>query len=342
MPEPRFSQLRCRNLVSSEHEPDIHIEPVSHQIAECRLQSCTPFAAGQKGCVVTKRQWSDGEFDPLLSLECSRPDRGASAELCVAAGKAGLDPLRYVHPDTDKFPKPEGNLEMIAKKLREPFRPIDLMSKGCGVSKLRHVDRGRLTICPASQADPRHGRGHGPNATALGALDLNGRVRIRPRPIEKRDHAMLKHIDEVDERGVADLAHVGTGKPALRQAIQHPARQIKRHRTFWAEQTDRGHRYPGGRCFGGRLEPCDVLHGKTQPYVLPEPGWFPLRWACLPEDPVCVFEPPQELKKVELLGGSDGVILQIRKRLPGVIGHSTSSCFCRIRALVRTNPLIAA
>ncbi len=92
MPEPRLSQLGCGNLVSFEHEPDIHIEPVSHQIADCRLQGCATLAARQKGCVISKRQRSDGKFDPLLSLECSRPDRGASGKLCVGAGKAGLDP----------------------------------------------------------------------------------------------------------------------------------------------------------------------------------------------------------------------------------------------------------
>ena len=72
-----------------------------------------------------------------------------------------------------------------------------------------------------------------------------------------------------------------------------------------------------------------------------EPGRLPVRSPGLAKELSVVFEVSQELEEVECLKGWSGFLRHIRKRLPGAIGHSTSSCFCMMRVRVRTNALIA-
>ena len=114
------------------------------------------------------------------------------------------------------------------------------------------------------------------------------------------------------------------------------------HRTFRSEEPDIRDGNPGRRLVGRHFDACDVLHRESEPHMLSKPRWLPIGSASLAEEPSAPLQAPEELEKVELRREWPGVLTQIRLRLPGIIGHGTSSCFWITRARVRTNALIDA
>ena len=88
-----------------------------------------------------------------------------------------------------------------------------------------------------------------------------------------------------------------------------------------------------------RLKFGNVLRCEPQPDGLPEPRRLAIGGADMAEQSAAAFQPAQQLEEIICVRQIAGSV-QIRWRLPGVIGHSTSSCLCSKRVLVRTKPLM--
>ncbi|MEY9586476.1 hypothetical protein ABIA15_005297 [Sinorhizobium fredii] len=153
MPDPRFSQSCRRNLVSLEHEPDVDVEPVSHQLPDRRFQGFAPFAAGEEGHVVGKRQRPEVELYSLLALEYARADCGTSAKSNMGVGKPGLKPYRYGAPGADEFPKANWDFQEVGKKSSESLGPFYLIGERRRMTQLGFIDQGGLTVSLTTEAE---------------------------------------------------------------------------------------------------------------------------------------------------------------------------------------------
>ena len=116
---------------------------------------------------------------------------------------------------------------------------------------------------------------------------------------------------------------------------------MQRQRPFGAQQPDHLDIDAARGLVGGGMKARDIAGGKGHAHPLPQPRRFTARATNPAKAIVTLFQPPQQFKKPHAVGFGN-IAGQIRARLPGRIGHATSSCFCSRRVRVRTKELIPA
>jgi hypothetical protein len=202
------------------------------------------------------------------------------------------------------------------------------LQPGLGVGPLRFRPR---------QGDACQRLDQRPDPTGGFVFDLHLGPGIGPGAPVQRHHPVLEEVAEIEKGGVRGRI-AAIGEPAVGHPAQDPAGDVQGQRAFGANRPSTSTSTLGGA-----------------------PGWKPAtsrvpkvsraRWPSRagsrdgppdrPKRAPSLFEPAQQLEEAHAFGRGQ-IPAQIRARLPGVIGHDTSSCLCMRWVFVRTKELIAA
>ena len=329
LPEPGGGDVR-----PAQHRPQVHVERLADGVQQRQPQHLQSRAAGQEADVVGERQRADAQFDPILPPERPRAEHRPLAEHAVGEPEPALQPRRDGRPASDELLDRHRHAERAAEQPGQPLRPEHLVRQ-----RRRLAELDWREAVPAGAGERAE---HGAQAPRPGPLDLHLRALVGPGAVEQRQHPVLHHVGEVEEGGIARGALDPGGEPALRQPVEHPTRQVQRHRALRPEQPDQRHRHPGRRVAGSGCKRHHVAQRETEPHLLAEPRRLAVRTARASEAAATGLEPAQQFEEIHVRRGGALRAGHTRLRLPTVIGHDTSSWLCSSRVWVRTKAFTAA